>query len=69
MHIVTAEEMYEMERFTIKERGIDERILMENSGRAVANKAVQHLKEDQNVLVLVGGGNNGGDGFVVARRY
>jgi NAD(P)H-hydrate epimerase len=61
--------MREVDRRTI-ELGISGPILMENAGHRV----VEYLQEryaplrDQRVVVLCGKGNNGGDGFVVARQ-
>ncbi|MEN1970551.1 NAD(P)H-hydrate dehydratase [Lentibacillus sp. N15] len=67
MYIVTAKEMYEMDRFTMQEIGLDERLLMENAGRAVACKVMEKIQKHDRMVVLVGAGNNGGDGFVIAR--
>ena len=41
---------------------------MENAGEAVANHARRHWSEAKRVLLLCGKGNNGGDGYVAARR-
>lgn len=67
MHIVTAEEMYEIDKWTTESFGLDEKILMENAGRAAALNIIRHISCEQRILVLAGGGNNGGDGFVIAR--
>ncbi|MRH43628.1 NAD(P)H-hydrate dehydratase [Aquibacillus halophilus] len=67
MHIVTANEMYEIDRFAIENAGVDGTILMENAGRAIAEKVVSLVKKSEEILVLVGSGNNGGDGFVIAK--
>ncbi len=69
MKILTAAEMREVDRRTI-ERGIPGLILMENAG----NRIVDFLREmfaplsKQRMAVVCGKGNNGGDGFVVARQ-
>jgi hydroxyethylthiazole kinase-like uncharacterized protein yjeF len=68
---LTAEEMAEFDRAAIEDFGIDEIILMENAGVAVANAARRSLDgkmEGRKICCLVGKGNNGGDGIVAARH-
>lgn len=67
MKSVTAAEMYEIERKAIDYYQLPGVLLMENAGRAIANKLMKKLTVDSKVVVFVGGGNNGGDGFVIAR--
>lgn len=67
MKVVTAEEMREIDRMTIKGYGISGTVLMERAGLVVAEK-IRELYERRKVIVLSGGGNNGGDGIVVARN-
>jgi NAD(P)H-hydrate epimerase len=69
MIIVTAKEMQQMDRLTIESYGIPGRILMENAGRGAVRFMLEELPDLQNwkVGVLAGSGNNGGDGFVMAR--
>ena len=66
MYIVTAEEMYELDKFAMNEGGFDGRILMENAGSAIYEKLVKQVSKMDKIVVAVGGGNNGGDGFVIA---
>lgn len=65
--VVTAEEMRGIDRKTIEELGISGNVLMERAGLAVAEK-IRELFERRKTIVLCGGGNNGGDGIVVARE-
>lgn len=48
--------------------GISSLELMENAGRAVAEEVVRRWPQAERVAVLCGPGNNGGDGYVAARR-
>jgi hydroxyethylthiazole kinase-like uncharacterized protein yjeF len=67
--ILTAPEMREVDRQTI-ERGIPGMILMENAGSRVVDFLAETFAplREQRVAVICGKGNNGGDGFVVARQ-
>ena len=69
MKIVSSQEMREFEKYTIAEI-LPSVILMENA----AEKVVQVMKSEysdlaeKNIVVVCGEGNNGGDGFGVARK-
>ncbi len=67
--VVTADEMRALDALTIKERGIPGAVLMENAGRAVVDcvRSIMAAQSGDHVVVLCGAGNNGGDGYVVAR--
>jgi hydroxyethylthiazole kinase-like uncharacterized protein yjeF len=69
MRILNAAQMREADRYTIDEIGIPSLVLMENAGRQVvaAIEAAYEARLEGRVAVLCGRGNNGGDGFVVAR--
>ncbi len=68
MKLVTAGEMRELDRRTIKDVGVPSLVLMENAGRSTYQILRREFPELQGpVAVLAGRGNNGGDGFVVAR--
>jgi hydroxyethylthiazole kinase-like uncharacterized protein yjeF len=76
MHIVTVDEMRDLEARAEREYGLTSHILMENAGKSAAEilmeyMSKQHVKsrlEVHEILVLVGPGNNGGDGLVMARH-
>lgn len=70
MKLVTASQMRELDRRTIEEVGVPGVVLMENAGLG----ALRHLERRYRdafpgpVLVVAGRGNNGGDGYVMARH-
>ncbi|MDP3285195.1 MAG: NAD(P)H-hydrate epimerase, partial [Desulfobacterales bacterium] len=68
MYIVTADQMREMDKATI-EFGLPGRILMENAGRGAAQMLLEKFPGigAKKIGILSGRGNNGGDGFVIAR--
>jgi NAD(P)H-hydrate epimerase len=63
--IVSADEMHAIE-LNAYSMGISALQLMENAGCAVASFVRENFKS-KNILLFCGPGNNGGDGFVVAR--
>ena len=66
--VLTAAEMREADRRTIEEVGLPGAVLMENAGTAVARLIRERFPAARWPVILCGRGNNGGDGFVVARR-
>ncbi len=69
MKVVTARQMQALDRYTIEEIGLPGIVLMENAGRQVVARMLQHFSglPHRRVNVVCGKGNNGGDGMVVAR--
>ena len=69
MRVLNAAQMRDADRRTTEEIGIPSLVLMENAGRQVvaAMEAMHGELLEGQVAVLCGHGNNGGDGFVVAR--
>ncbi len=68
--VVTAEQMQSIDQWTIDELGIPGVVLMENAGGAIV-KQLQKITTDlpaKKVIIFCGKGNNGGDGFVIARH-
>ena len=69
MKVVTVDEMRTIDRRTIEEAEIPGLDLMERAGQGVVQSAVELLGNSRGKVVIIfcGKGNNGGDGFVVAR--
>jgi ADP-dependent NAD(P)H-hydrate dehydratase / NAD(P)H-hydrate epimerase len=67
LELLTNAEMSEADRRTIAS-GISGQTLMENAGAAVAGAVMARHPPGSRVAVVAGTGNNGGDGFVAARR-
>src|SRR5215472_17310003 len=69
MRVLNSSQMREADRRTIDDIGIPSLVLMENAGRqaVAAMEAMYTDLSDRQVGILCGRGNNGGDGFVVAR--
>jgi len=69
MIVVTAEQMREMDRLTIEKYGVPSLVLMERAGEGITQVILERFSRaaKKGVLIVAGKGNNGGDGFVVAR--
>lgn len=70
MKVVTSQEIKEIDRKAIDEYGIPGLILMENAGLSIFQniKNIYSDLKSRKVIIFSGSGNNGGDGFVVARH-
>ncbi len=70
MKLVTSAQMQQIDRLAIDHYGIPGPQLMENAGRGIAEHLLtRHLPvaTGATVAIFCGKGNNGGDGFVIAR--
>lgn len=60
--------MRAIDQATSQRFGVPSLTLMENAGAAVADHVLTHHNAARKIVILCGKGNNGGDGFVAARR-
>ena len=67
--VLTAAAMREADRFTIEDFGVPAFTLMETAGRKAASVITRRYGplSHKSIICFCGKGNNGGDGFVVAR--
>ncbi len=70
MKVLTSKQMQKIDRKAIKDLGIIGPILMENAGVQIFNEIIKRFPaiEEEDIVIVAGKGNNGGDGFVVARH-
>lgn len=70
MKILTSKQMKEIDRRAIEELGIIGPILMENAGLQIVFEIRDRFEnlQEENIVVVAGKGNNGGDGLVIARH-
>jgi NAD(P)H-hydrate epimerase len=70
MKLVTSDVMKKLDKITIEEYGVSGLTLMERAGSGAFSLMEKHFKEEikKGIAIIAGSGNNGGDGFVVARH-
>ena len=70
MKLFTAAQIKKWDEYTIKNQPITSSELMERAGNVCTNRIVELIKEKEisQVKVICGSGNNGGDGYVIARK-
>jgi ADP-dependent NAD(P)H-hydrate dehydratase / NAD(P)H-hydrate epimerase len=68
--ILTAQQMREVDRVSTEQFGVPAIVLMENAGRSVVELMAELLSplQRKRIAIVCGKGNNGGDGFVIARH-
>jgi hydroxyethylthiazole kinase-like uncharacterized protein yjeF len=68
--VLNASEMAQIDRTTIEDVKIPGVVLMENAGRGVVEEIERFLGDvvDKQIVIFCGRGNNGGDGYVIARH-
>ncbi|MFK8110743.1 MAG: NAD(P)H-hydrate epimerase [Rubripirellula sp.] len=64
---LSRDQVREVDQIAIEQFGIAGVVLMENAGRGAA-EIIHRLAPDGLIAILCGGGNNGGDGYVIARH-
>jgi NAD(P)H-hydrate epimerase len=67
MEILNSSQMAQADAFTINEIGIPSIVLMENAAITVVDEILSRKPDAVTAAVVVGAGNNGGDGLAVAR--
>jgi len=65
---LSRDEVRELDKRTIEGFGVPGIVLMENAGRGCADLLMRLNPDHKPVVILCGPGNNGGDGFVIARH-
>lgn len=70
MKVLTAVQMRRMDQYAIEKLGIIGPVLMENAGLEIVRAILERFPavHQEQVVIVAGKGNNGGDGFVVARH-
>ena len=70
MYLLTAQEMQNLDRIAINDLGIPGTVLMENAGIQIIREIKEMIGDPagKTITIFAGKGNNGGDGFVVARH-
>lgn len=65
---LTREQVRRVDQYAIERYGLSGLVLMENAGRNVAQVIRKEWGDSSHAVVFCGVGNNGGDGFVIARH-
>lgn len=68
MKIVTAEQMRSIDRRATERFGVPSIVLMENAALAVVDAIFEHFADIERAAIFCGTGQNGGDGFAIARH-
>src|SRR5882757_7852974 len=68
MTTLTREQVRDLDRRAIEEYGVPSVVLMEKAGRGAAEVLMRLNPERRPVMIFCGKGNNGGDGYVIARH-
>lgn len=66
-YLLTGEQMRAADHYTIEKIGLPSMVLMERAALKVVECMEREQLDFSNILVICGAGNNGGDGYAVAR--
>lgn len=66
-YLLTGKQMQDADRYTIEEIGIPTMVLMERAALRVVEMMEREHLDFHNILIVCGHGNNGGDGYAIAR--
>ena len=66
-YLLTGKQMREADRYTIEEIGVPSMVLMERAALQIVEIIEHEVPDLSNILVACGSGNNGGDGYAIAR--
>jgi NAD(P)H-hydrate epimerase len=64
---LSRDQVRQVDKIAIEQYGVPGVVLMENAGRG-ASEIIDRLAEPGLITILCGGGNNAGDGYVIARH-
>jgi NAD(P)H-hydrate epimerase len=67
LRILSPQDVKDIDTACVESAGIPISTLMENAARSISAIILERFPENRRILVLCGNGNNGGDGFAVAR--
>ncbi len=67
MKVLSAKQIQQVDKYTIENEPILDINLMERAAKACSNWIYSHYEKTQKIVILVGKGNNGGDGLAIAR--
>jgi len=66
-HLYTGAQVRELDRFAIESFGLSATVLMERAGAAAFSYLTHRWPKARSIAIVCGTGNNGGDGYVIAR--
>lgn len=68
LNLLNRQQAVTIDNFAMQQLGVNSLILMENAARSSAEIISNYIAHNDNVAIFCGSGNNGGDGFAIARH-